>query len=728
MSIETDVTIDVTDREEMPGQPGLARLAAVHAALDQERDYCRADILVAIVIECLAEGALTTDGLRDRVNTLWATHAVTGPMLERAILVAQQLSLVEQRIGLDGEVRWGLTEATLDDARKDRAWVHDVVSNFESELNARLTALCGVRLAPQQVASITNKLICGLVDAVEGAYRVVGDLRDLRPPHIDGTRVITTMKQRRVYDCLSKDVRSIIAEELPNLVAAVLDHDDQLGNDVIHLLTVGNILQGLLASASSAVPMVAGTRIALDTSALVPLVARGTAAARLLGELIERTTALGGDVLVFEHTIEEYERLWLAADVEVKSTEGWDRLVEWLAEIPDSVQNPFVSEYLRLRGIGENLTWERFCIGRRNIRPFLEQRGVKIIDAAVANQDRITVVEDELVRLSADSSVRGHRSRQAARADATTCAAIIEWRSEQPGDPPRAWFVANDSLTQQAFATLTDDPYPLVASPEAWLMYLSLLGDGDPTAVQGLANTLGDVTTRRSVLAVASTFTLEDAVRFGRMLKTGDGDGLAPTELRRAVQLDLAELLDQAADPDRKERDVRDFADRVLRDRWRRRGEQAKRDRAEAEAVRQDIDSTVGEAIDTVLTDERARHEAELARTREQNDAALRTLSAEKDAETDARVAEVNSRRSQDRRVMACGVVAVALVLANAFFLPGRAGWLQVFVIAISVVLVGFAVKWVRDRAPVWWIAVEAGMAAALLLAEVAAGQLVPFG
>lgn len=275
----------------------------------------------------------------------------------------------------------------------------NVFNAFATDLGRRLLHLGDLALEAEQLHLISHKLFCSLAEAVEGLYRARVSLHDLRGFNVDGRAVLASARKRRIYEVVSTDARSVLSEVLPEVIAAILDPADPLGNELLRLLVVGNLLQGLAAGRDLGVQALADhTRVALDTSVLVNAVAADPVAKQVFEELVGRCRALGVNVVVLTHTLEEYENLFDSGGQELSGLSEAD--LERLGTAGALLQNPFSRDYLRCRSASRKLTWDRYRVGRRDIAPYLVSQGVTLEDGPLPTDNEVVRVRGTLDELA----------------------------------------------------------------------------------------------------------------------------------------------------------------------------------------------------------------------------------------------------------------------------------------------------------------------------------------
>ncbi|MGC1237473.1 MAG: hypothetical protein WA860_01640 [Acidimicrobiales bacterium] len=340
-----------------------------------------------------------------------------------------------------------------------------------------------------------------------------------------------------------KSVRDLVSD----LLASALDPDDPFANEIIHLLIVGSVLQGLVSKRDlEAAPRLDGARFLLDTPLLLDLVDAGTSAAKVMTSLIEKTVNLGAKVVVANHTIEEWERLWAAAETE----ESWvlderqvprhfDRLTE------SSRTNPFVAQFIRARETAPSLTWENFKRQHSSVARLLEAMHVEVRTNGNDDVEDRRVVDKMVAafaEITSDGTVFGFRSKAGAEADAQSAAMIARWRRKYEIDTCSAYFVSTEHLTGIAYKRAYPlDELPLTVRPSALLMLAVSLVTDDPDERVRLAEVLSDAAFRESFFGLATAYTLEEALMLSEYLV--EDNQLSLEDTRRAVQFDVAAFL-----------------------------------------------------------------------------------------------------------------------------------------------------------------------------------------
>lgn len=201
-------------------------------------------------------------------------------------------------------------------------------------------------------------------------------------------------------------------------------------------------------------PSLAGARIAIDTSVLVDLPGGTTTSAVAVQEAIRLSQDLGVQVIVADHTINEWRRLFDAADEEVKRVGG---TVD-LGLLGDLLDNPFARAFSRLCQQDPGLSWPRFRATWRDPTEQLKRLGINVrTNGNVSDDSRRMVqqVKKALVRAnreraSRDAYARRLRKVEALDADAESAAMVARWREKYGAQA--AYFIAQDRMTGRAYA------------------------------------------------------------------------------------------------------------------------------------------------------------------------------------------------------------------------------------------------------------------------------------
>ncbi len=524
----------------------VERLAAVRAALDTGRRAWRNDILITASVETLARrGSLTVRGLCRALNESWRTDALTDPLVAAALDEAYHANLVRREYDLSETERWTVTQAAATESAQDRQWAEDIISAFERQVAERLDAMPDDRLDADRAARVTRHVYAALAYGADGMYALapVGvDPERLRPLGFDLAQI-----RRYVQDNVEpKSVRDAALE----LATAAVDPDDAFGNDVVRLLTIGNLLYAFLTRRDVPVkPDLTGHRLLLDTSTLVQLVEDGTPEQEMVENLISMSLRLGVEVLVAHHTLEEWERVWEGAKGEALNAAVPVRLPGMAHRLAG---NPFVRAWVHGLEADPSLTWYEFERRHRDIRRRLAGLGVFTRghgNKSAADRATVEAIKTRMLGLVSEAEARGRRAQRSvtsAAADAESCAMVMRWRSRPEIGPTGAYFIARETLTGRAHRDLFDGPdyLPVTVPPATWVMYVAALTTEDPAERGHLAEMVADATVRSSFFGMANGFTLDEVLTLSDQLCQGS-DELSVEDTRTAIQSELFGLLEE---------------------------------------------------------------------------------------------------------------------------------------------------------------------------------------
>jgi hypothetical protein len=298
-----------------PEQIEIERLAATLGALNPERLAWRNDILVSAIVGVLSSrGALSVGMLTSALNADFRTDAITETIVVDALDAAFEAHLVSKERALDGTERWGTTDAAKAEATSDRQSAESVLEAFRTAVAALLDGMDDERLGADKADRVANHVYAAIGEAADGLY-VLAPGAD--PTHIRPLRLDVGAIDRYTATIVPRSLRDAVVE----ITAAALDPDDSFGNDVVRLVTVGSLLHGLVTRRDlPAKPDLTCFRILLDTSVLIDLVVGTGAERQVMRDLVRCSQQLGVEVIVAEHTLEEWGRVWDAAETEATAT------------------------------------------------------------------------------------------------------------------------------------------------------------------------------------------------------------------------------------------------------------------------------------------------------------------------------------------------------------------------------------------------------------------------
>jgi hypothetical protein len=419
------------------------------------------------------------------------------------------------------------------------------------------------------------------------------------------------------------------------MVMKAVDPDDPFGNEMVHLLVVASVLICFLKKHDlGTTPTLSGLRLLLDTQVLVDLIDEGTDEQRVVRSLIELSLRLGAQVIVAEHSLEEWGRLWDAAEHENPSQLDAHEPIGAAARIP--TDNPFISQFIRLWERTPTLTWNAFRGKRRGFKRVLTDLGVTIRssdndhedDQRLASQMRFTMGELQ-------KGAQRTRGDAGISCDADSAAMVARWRRKYPASPCSAYFVGTDSLIGKAYHNVVPaDASPLAVRPVSWLMYAACL-TGDKEDVGEMANVVSSAAVREGFFGVATAYTLEEILKMSEILQV-DHNPMSLEDSREAIQLNVNELLAELQNVTPEQRAVAASAE-VMRKRIARNNEHARRATQAAAAVKAESETKVAQAAHDVtqaagakeaLEGRLAESEGKLTQSEGRNRRLMRTIRA----------------------------------------------------------------------------------------------------
>lgn len=514
-------------------------LAAVHAALNPERRAWKHDILSAIVLTILGmHGRQPLARLHASVQRTWATGSVSVEDVQRALDVAGEAGLVETTVNLlSQKTDYGLTDAAQAEVRNDSEWASRVIEDFTEEMMERVQELVDAPVRDERRDRLAGALIGAIANAARGTYGIAEgalSLNHVRPCGFD-----TAAMSSHIHE---KVVPPAVADAVAEIALAVMDEDDEFGNELLRLLVVGNMLQGLVGGRDLAAIDLGSLRVLLDTNVLLSLYLDDEGG---LSQSVDRAVQAGVSVEVADHILDEWESLWQWADNEVSRSTRKGVGIGIAAYL---VENPFIRAWIsagEAAGEGERVeSWPAFSARLRDIRSDLERRGVRVRPHGNTKeyekfQESVTT---ELLKLT-DPQGKRRRTAAAARADGCSAAMIARWRDQVVTDPPRAWLITRGRATLGVYRALRPgDAHSLAMTPAAWSLYLSCLHHDDDLETNSLVEQLSRQVVRDAYLSVATQFSLSDVEEMAELLTEAGNPTITRADLHRTVQLQIEDL------------------------------------------------------------------------------------------------------------------------------------------------------------------------------------------
>lgn len=590
-----------------PTEAELERLAATRSAVDPGRRGSRRDIIVNAAVGHLATHArLSTSALRIALAQVFQTQALTDYELDEALQGARRAHLVETVSASDQEVHWQATAGVIAEATQDREWATQVLDKFGTEIAVRLEEL-GHNLKSEQVRRAPQDLIraiaAGCSKSADGRNQ---GAEYLRPVEFDRAAINAVLERFE-----PQSYRAALVD----LMQAAADPDDPFGTEIVHLLVVSSVLIGFIKKRDLGTsPSLTSTKLLLDTQVLVELVDEGTPEKEVVQGFIRLTKQLGGEIIVAEHSLEEWNRLWKAAELEMPGSLDDALSLGPASRLP---ANPFVAQFLRAKTQDNALSWRRFQIARSNVKTLLSELGVVVrAHGNNSEEDKAIVARMRTAMREIPRPFAKPRTEASIEADAESAAMVARWRRNTDSGMCPAYFVSADVTTGRAYRTVVpDDSNPLTVRPSAWLMYVAYI-TGDESKLVDIAGIVSNAVVRESFFGVATSYTLDEVVKLSELLKE-DHSAMSIEDSREAAQLDLNRLLGEAERLDH-EAVINAAAAEILQKRSARRDARAKRAERMAAEVRSDSEALARAAQDRADKAEEAKTEVskELALTK----------------------------------------------------------------------------------------------------------------
>ena len=449
------------------------------------------------------------------IREMWKTSTLTDDALSSALEDARAAGLIA-RHEENGETVYSVASDAAEETRHDQDYVVNLLREFQNQITERSAGYPKISGKRQQQERLMREVLTAIAKACQDSYAIdaPGTSKSVRP---------LSVSQSAIMQYANNLEPASIRIPVRNLALDALDNGELFGNEVVHLIVVSGLLLGLTTQRGiAAEPSLEHMKVILDTSSLIGLVSPAHHPDnKTLHELISLSNRCNAKLVVAQHTLDEWRRLWDGADGEMKYAE---RRVEGITSpiLARLVTNPFVVAYIDYRNSGGTHGWIRWSEPERDLRQLLMGLPVAVenyLEEDKADQKCREQLLSTLQELSKDTRVKG-RTRAAAEADARTATMIAKWR-EKYGQSS-AVFVARDNLTNRAYAKCFPDARPLVIWPTIWLQYVGCLIVDDPVSQIDIADLIADVAVRDTVLAMAGSHTLDEVLDVSDLL-TSEG-------------------------------------------------------------------------------------------------------------------------------------------------------------------------------------------------------------
>ena len=423
-------------------------------------------MLVNTIVAILAERrSLSETQLLAALRRTWQTSTLSDEMTNTALADARRAGLIATRPDKHGAAEYFVAGDAASHNSQDRQYVQGLFSAFKSNIADRLKDYPNEEQLANRLDRIVNEVLTSIAHACQESYDIPirGSVQTVHPMRLSGQEVRRYARQL--------DPKSI-RQPVEDLAFDALDPADSFGNEIVHLVVVGGLLHGLTSQRGVSVsPSLKHMYLLLDTSALIGIVREEDHPdCRTLTQLISLSKRCEANLVVAEHTIDEWERVWIAADEQFEHAQRQMSKDDAPGVLIRYAQNPFVAAYADHLDRGGKGSWIRWATTRRDLRAQVERLGLTVVtyeDRSDEDTSYREQIHSHLLALSADANVRGGRSKGGAEADAMSAALISRWRRENGDDT--AIFIANDYLTNLAFESSASGSSPLVVNPTLWL-------------------------------------------------------------------------------------------------------------------------------------------------------------------------------------------------------------------------------------------------------------------
>ena len=519
----------------------LAQLTASRSLVRKDRREGRQDVLINTIVAILAERqSLSETQLLTFLRKTWQTTTLSDELFSDALDDARRAGLITTRPDKHGATKYIVSGDAKSHNDQDRQYAATLVSSLKSSIADRLKGYPDESRLANRLDRIVNEVLTAIAHACQESYDIPipGSAQTVHPIRLSEQEVRRYARQL--------DPESI-RQPVEDLAFDALDPADSFGNELVHLVVVGGLLHGLSSQRGVSVsPSLQHMHLLLDTSALIGIVQdEHHSEYRTLTELISLSKRCDAKLVVAEHTIDEWERVWIAADEQFDQAELNISKGDTLSVLTRYAQNPFIGAYVDYLDKDGQGSWIGWANARRDLRTQVENLGLQVVAYEDSSNEETRYrerIHSDLVALSEDSNVPGRRSRGAADADAKSAALISRWRRKNGDDT--AIFIAKDYLTNLAFTSSASGSNPLVVNPTLWLQYVTCLLVDDADERIEIANLIADVGVRNMILGMASTYSLEEILEISDVLMA-EGIELNVREARDLADLRLYQSLDE---------------------------------------------------------------------------------------------------------------------------------------------------------------------------------------
>lgn len=696
--LDAEVASEERDRE-------VGVIAAAHAALDPTRRDQRADILVESILQVVRKEPLPEERILQEVRRLWKTRSITAPLIRSALADARAANLVVSQDTLTG-VDWTVTSEGQRDTREDALWAQSVLDRFDAEVRTRLDDDPNrLVIAERNIPKIAVRLREAIAIGAVGLYAldIAASPGALRPMGFN---------ERTAFEHIAELEPKTAREAAARLMIAAINPRDDFADELVHLLVTGNVLHGMVTRRDVTVkPDLKGVRIAIDTSVLVDLPAVTTSGAVAVQEAFRLSQDLGVEIIVADHTISEWMRLFDGAAEEMEQLGRAVDLGLW----GDLLHNPFARAFSRLCEQEPGMSWQKFRATWRDPTEQLRQLGVNVRpngNLSVESRDTVQRVKKALVRANRERAAREPYARRlrkvvALDADAESAAMVARWR--QKGGSQVAYFIAQDRMTGRAYAeAFPKDKIPLVITLPAWITMAAALTTDDPHKRAACADIVRNVALSQSFLAIAAAYTYQEVSDVANTL-CGDSEPVSPTDVSEFVQQAFEDIEHEITSIDKPEA-IRLRASRLLGNRAARRNQRARRAEAmnqvHVEEAREEERTAAAAQVHELVKsagDDRAELQRQLDRQAEER-ASDQLLAAD--------------RLREQRRVTFA--LSVALIAVAGSVVAGVGGYLTTgdrwAALLVSLGLIGiFCIAYIANPKMKWWQLVGVGLTGILV-------------
>lgn len=519
-------------------------LGAVQNVLQNGSSATEADLLGAAACQALRHDVMDTATVCSAIERIWPDSRPTIERVEAALNVSRELGLVSRDEATD---HWQLTANGLADIQQHDGWVRRLRERTAAEIRVRARQGLGIEPDANEAELWLDALFTALIPAIATSLSThLGSARSL----IEGKALPKILDPQPALDSLSTaSPRLEIVEFLQSLVVSALDPLDPFGREMVTHIATGAVLHSYVAGSSGAqLSSMLGKpedqRAIIDTPILLELIGPRNEQSDA-ESTISRAIKDGWDVIVAEHSIEEFNELIEREipnlrNVYIEASKRNTRLDFYASLVDDQFHGMII---LALQE-GTYRSLEDVETEAKSLRRRLTALGVKVR----AHGNEISPDRKEICLKALNEhlkqGVRQRSTRVVARDADTLTMAWRRRRREQSAHWPGAWVITTDRAMNPAYNSVSNDRVSITLTLAQWTTILSI--SAEPEELTGLASLAAGQFVDEAIWDLPARFPREFAIQLATSLSPEQGG--SKLDVYHAQRLhELPEMLDEIA-------------------------------------------------------------------------------------------------------------------------------------------------------------------------------------